>query len=149
MLSKSDLFYLLFLFHLCLRCYYSFGRLGNSLVPPQVDSVKSDALVSRSKSDAVNEEAVALAKDFEDNIRVSTKGIYMRHDELKDLRRRIEGRIDVVKDDLVTFERVGEKFFLFFLFTFFSSLAPKTILLPHYINVQICRKSSVEECIFD
>jgi len=65
-------------------------------------------MVSRSKSDAINEEAVALANSVENDVRVSTKGIYMRHDELKDLRRRIEGRIDVVKDDLVTFKRIGE-----------------------------------------
>ena len=42
------------------------------------------------------------------NLRVSMKGVNMRRDELKDLRRRIEGRIDRVKDDLVTFEREKE-----------------------------------------
>ena len=42
------------------------------------------------------------------NVKVSIKGVKLRHSELKDLRRRIEGRIDVVKDDLVTFDREKE-----------------------------------------
>jgi len=70
--------------------------------------VKKDALASKSKSNSVNEEAVALENELINNLRVSIKGVSMRHDELKDLRRRIEGRITSVKDDLVTFEKEKE-----------------------------------------
>ena len=56
------------------------------------------------------------------NLRVSMKGVNMRRDELKDLRRRIEGRIDRVKDDLVTFEREKEVGKFFSLTLLFSSI---------------------------
>ena len=73
----------------------------------QADSVKGDAISSKARSSSVGDEANALRAEVEEVVKVSIKGVKMRHSELKDLRRRIEGRIDVVKDDLVTFERVG------------------------------------------
>lgn len=53
----------------------------------------------------VNEEAKALLDDVEKNLNVSIKGVDMRSGELKGLRNRIQGRIDRVKDDLVTFDK--------------------------------------------
>ena len=76
----------------------------------QANSVKDDAVNSKARSASVGDEANALYAEVEESVKVSTRGVKMRHAELKDLRRRIEGRIDVVKDDLVTFERVGKEF---------------------------------------
>ena len=74
----------------------------------QADSVKGDAISSKARSSSVGDEANALRAEVEEVVKVSVRGVKMRHSELKDLRRRIEGRIDVVKDDIVTFERVGK-----------------------------------------
>ena len=74
----------------------------------QAFSAKTDAVESKGKSDGVNSEAKALAEDVKNTLKVSLDGIKKRVEELKTLRNKIQGRIDVVKIDFMTFDEEKE-----------------------------------------
>lgn len=70
--------------------------------------VKIDAGIRKSKSKEVNTKADELAKDVEETLKFSLKGVKKRAGELRKMREIIQGRIGQVNDGLLKFDKEKE-----------------------------------------